>query len=373
LASQLHIALVCAGVMLRKILTDRVDMSNDITWADLPIILHDARLLEFRWVTGWLRRPQVRLRFECLRRNTDGSELTDPTVELVIHDLSALAVAYDATCRPSEFQPDHVLSAGDLHRWSPRAESGVWINNPGLDEDFLGALRVDWFVGKPATLPGCPLRIGLAFGYGRPGLLMLVGGARIEAFAADGPLELAEWVAQYGAWWDGWHRHWAEKKSNPAAPASFPEDRTIPVGVSPPLDSEYPWPDEPVVDWDPSDAPAEMLTALGEWFEAEACKEVSCDSFLGDRRFYARQIDVWWVEGNRAGASVRGVEHNAYKGSNTESVQQFSLRRRDTGWAVIQLARGWPPYGSAPARPAADKPWLLRWRSSPVITERPAG
>jgi hypothetical protein len=357
-----------------EILTGCIDMSSDITWADLPTILHDARLLELRWVTGWLRRSQVRLRFECLRRNTDGSALADRKVELVIHDLATLAVAYDAACRPSEFHPCHVLSAGDLHRWPSGAEPAVWVNDPGRDGDFLGALRVDWFAGGPAALPGCPVRVGLAFGYGLPGLQILVGGAGIEAFAAGRPLELAEWAAQYGAWWDGWHRHWAEKENNPAAPGSLPEDTTIPAGIEPPLDPGYPWPDEPVVDWDPTDAPAEMLAALAEWFEAEARQEGSPG---GGRRFYARQVDVWWVEGNRAAASVRGVEHSTPAGefpaSNTESVQQFSLRRRGTGWAVRPLARGWPPYGSAPARPAADKPWLLRWRSGPVVTERPVG
>jgi hypothetical protein len=344
-------------------------VSIPATWADLPDLLHDAHLAKLAW------RPaaaDVSLAFHCLLRNTDGSPVPDPTVRVAVSGVTALAVAYDATARPSEFVPPRLLTTTDLRDWPCGEEPFVWVNDAGCEARFLDALRVDWSAGTAADLSACAHRVGLEFGTPVPHLSLLVGGAKLEAFFGNDPLPLDLWADRYGAWWGGWRRRWDATDETPDAPPAA-EDTFIPAGVDPPLPPDYRWPDEPVVAWEPTDAPADVLAALARWFEDEAAKPPGAPGF--DQRFYARQVDWWWVEGRRAGAAVRGVEHSPgegrkRRGRNTESVQEFLLRRAPGGWAVQPLSRGWPPYGSAPARPAAEKPWLGRWKSGTVLSER---
>jgi hypothetical protein len=334
--------------------------------------LHDARLTQFAW-----RPPaaDISLLFHCLRRNTDGTAIADPTVRVRVSGVTALAVAYDATCRPSEFTPSRLLTTTDLRGWPCGSDVLVWVNSPGRDERLLDALRVDWFAGAAGELPACAQCLGISFGYTFSSLSILIGGAELEAFAGDDPLPLDLWADQYSAWWTGWRRHWDAKKQNPgAAPAPVAEDLAIPVGVDPPLPADYPWPDEPVVEWEETDAPADLLAALRRWFEDEFGRPPG--SFGLDPRLYVRQIDSWWLEGNRAGATVRGIQHSPpageYPARNIEFVQKSLLRRTPTGWTVEPLECGWPPYESAPARPASEKPWLARWRSGTILSERQA-
>jgi hypothetical protein len=347
-------------------------VSDPVTWTDLTHLLHDARLARLAW------RPadaDVTLWFHCLRRNTDGSPITEPTVRLVVSGVSALAVAYDGTCRPSEFAPTRSLTAADLRGWDCGAEPYAWVNAPAQDERLLDALRVDWFAGAAGDVPSCAYRLGLSFGHGFPSLWVLIGGAKLEAFAGRDPLPLDLWAEQYNAWWGGWRRHWAGKGKDPDPDAvGVAEDLAIPAAVDAPLPADYPWPDEPVVEWEPTDAPADLLAALAGWFEAEAARPRG--SFDLHERFYARQVDSWWMEGKRAAATIRGVEHRPpvgeYAASNVECVQACLLRRSASGWVVQPLSRSWPPYGSAPARPAREKPWLGRWKSGAVLSERRA-
>jgi hypothetical protein len=341
-----------------------------VTWEDLSSLLHDAQLVHLAW------RPaatDVSLSFHCLRRNTDGSALADPTVRVQVSGVTVLAVAYDATCRPSQFVPSRLLTPADLRGWPCGSEAFVWVNNPERETRLLDALRVDWFAGAADEVPACARRLGLAFGNTFPSLALLIGGAELAAFAGDEPLSLDRWAEQYNAWWAGWQRHWAAKEQNPLMDLSLVvEDAVIPAGIDTPLPANYAWPNETVVAWEVTDAPADLLATLTRWFEDEVGKPSG--SFGCGARFYARQIDSWWVEGKRAGVTVRGVEHSPPTGvspaRNIECVQECLLCRRPTGWAVQPLSRGWPPYGSAPARPASEKPWLARWHSGTVLSER---
>ena len=88
---------------------------------------------------------------------------------------------------------------------------------------------------------------------------------------------------------------------------------------------------------------------------------------------YARQVDGWWAEGRHAEVAVRGVEHildEGGTGRNVEAVWTFRLRSGPAGWVIRSWQQGWPPYGSAPARPAEEKPWLGRWQAGRVLCER---
>lgn len=345
-------------------------MSEPVTWADLPNLLHDARLTYFAWKPA---EANVSLFFNCLRRNVNGSEIADPTVRVVLSCVKTLTVAYDAACRPSEFTPPALLTAAGLQSYYCNDEPVVWLNHPHSESRFLSAIRVDWFAGTVNDLTACAYRVGLSFGHGLPYLSILLGGAQLEAFAGRKRLSLALWGAQYGAWWDGWREYWSAQRQNSNTEAKpGAEAAAIPAGVDPPLPAEYAWPEEPVVEWEPTDAPADVLQALTQWFGDEASSPRK--SFGLDRRFYARQLDSWWVEGERASATVRGVEHNppveGHPAQNIECVQECLLRRTASGWTVQPLARSWPPYGSAPARPAREKPWLLRWKSGKVLSRR---
>src|SRR5262249_31594897 len=76
-------------------------MNAPEAWADLPNLLHDARLFEVRWGQG--KRSGADLSFNCLRRATDGTDLPDRGVELRLAEVRVVGVGYDGPGRPFAF------------------------------------------------------------------------------------------------------------------------------------------------------------------------------------------------------------------------------------------------------------------------------
>ena len=78
-----------------------VDMPGTIR--DISPLLHDARLSDCRWDRHL---KMLDLRFQCLRRNADGTPIEDSAVDLKLGGVERVVAYYSpasVTVKPSEF------------------------------------------------------------------------------------------------------------------------------------------------------------------------------------------------------------------------------------------------------------------------------
>ncbi len=140
------------------------------------------------------------------------------------------------------------------------------------------------------------------------------------------------------------------------------------------------WTDE--FDCPPSDAPDELLGPVRTWFEAglplDAAKRVSVApnldespreqiaseqaSMVGDSFGswdYAREVEGWWIEGDRAYVGVAGATHympmDGDPAENNLSRWAFRLRRREGVWQIHNHTGG-------NSDELAMRPWARGWR-----------
>jgi hypothetical protein len=366
-------------------------MSGAPAWRELTQLLHDARLRHLAWNPSL---AEASLQFDCLRRDLDGSALSKP-VEFRLGGVKAIVVGYDrSTARPSSYEPSHLLSENDIRHWSfgPQLVF-VMMNGPGWVGDIANALHVDWFLGGREALCASPFQLGVSFGLYLENMTMLWGCEEFAVYSAGVPLSLETWQSQFSAWWNHWEEHWRVTGGK----GRTAEDTVIPMAVAPEPDLSYQPPLEPAVDWEPTDAPAEILLPITDWFQAyhqrdwprlarswphrnysaEERAVILAKEF--ERRFgcwgYGRQVDEWWIDRSRGQVKVRGVEHHKtlgpeYPTENLESVWSFYLQKLAEGWVIRNFSQGWPPYKSALAKSDADKPWLQKWKTGKVLTQR---
>jgi hypothetical protein len=396
-------------------------MTEAEPWRELSDLLHDAKLRYLEWDPAPARKS---IWFDCLRRDVGGAPLSDPSVEFKLVGVRAVLVGCEPSfenLRPSAYQVARPLTLQDLCRWpfAPQ-EASACVNAPACEDDALGAFRTNWLAGELQDLRACKYRISIIFDFtgilGPPAntVWLVIGCDDFGVYSAGVPLDRDTWRSQCQAWWDNWQRHWDAKKQQPSTwlgrlkhllskwhsfnrevngQECCPEDATIPAAPSPPVDLTYQPPAEPAVDWQPTDAPAELLQPVTVWFEArqqrdwlrmvqvylspnpywspeEWTEQLARQPDESGRWGYARQVEQWWAEGHHAEVVVRGVEHAMpvaeFPAASTESVWTFHLRRREGRWVIRNYSQGWPPYGSALAKPASEKPWLQRWTSGPV-------
>jgi hypothetical protein len=362
-------------------------------------LLHDATLHDLAWDRAI---ATLTARFDCLRRNTDGSELPDRSVEFRLTGVRALAVGYDSVhldTRPSQFEPPRRITAADLSAWPFKPqEAALWINSE-LVEDALDSARLTWLAGDGPSVREAPCTFCITFepwyGFGGTPPLnvqLLAAGDDFTVTSAGVPLDLDEWEKQFAAWWQGWKEHWAAKRGDDEDDESAEFETAIPAGEPEPPDLSYRPPAEPVFDLPPSDVPPDLLRPIRDLFEAEHARDwarlarafsgvdrsveerarqleaQSADTF--GRWGYARAIDQWWQEGRRACVVVRGVEHTmpleGDPAENREAVWTFALRHRHGRWVIATYSQGWASHGSANTLPARQKPWLKQWRSGRV-------
>jgi hypothetical protein len=375
-------------------------MSQWQWWQELSRLLHDARVRHLEWDEP-LGRVSVVL--DCLRREVDGAEMEDAAVELLLEGVRAAAVGYESGIdgvRPSDCKLSRTVTPDDLRDWpyAPQ-EAYVTVNSAACEDDALNAPRSDRLLGNPEMLLGCPTRLGLRFDHtamlGAPTntIALLFGGDRLGVFSGGAPLDLETWQDQYNAWWQGWRRYWSAKRGGDAGGATGRrEECLIPAAAPAPPNRSYRPPAEPPAEWEPTDAPADLLQPIADWFEgshqgdwlriarafpnldwtperrAEELERRSEQDF--GRWGYARQVDWWWAEGNHAQVAVRGVEHSMPAdddlGGNEESVWTFRIRRRGGSWSIRTYALGWPRFGSRPVQAETEKSWLRRWSSGAV-------
>jgi hypothetical protein len=242
-----------------------------------------------------------------------------------------------------------------LHPW-PLADEGyaAAVDDEFALDDVEVAARTDWMFGDRGGLTAARHRLTLQAHCGLPRIhrVITIGFDRAAPSAVGRPLPWSEWADQYEAWWRGWKERWAAGREDERGSAEVESGHA--AGDEAPVDPA-PSIDEPVVDLDPHDAPAELVRPVLAWFEAQHSE---ADHDL----VYARSIPAWWIEGRRGMVSVLGVVHwPPSEGDPAESlvvVWHFALRRRDQGW----LLRTWSSADVEEPLPS----WASRWTSGPL-------
>src|SRR5262245_35417231 len=117
---------------------------------DITALLHEARLLSVEWKPEM---AELRLSFECLRRNTDGSAMADRSVDLLLAGVERIAAYYSPAAvevRPSKFNYSSVLREADLADWMhPPNEAYFSVNSGRQAWEMATSGRIDWLVGSP--------------------------------------------------------------------------------------------------------------------------------------------------------------------------------------------------------------------------------
>lgn len=364
-------------------------------------LLHEASLTKLALDAG---HATLRIAFRALRRHPSGDPI-EVDVELVLRGLRAIAVARDSgspELRPSRFQSQGALGIAELGSWpfEPQ-EASLTINRASHESDWLSAARVDWLAGGTRSFAASALRLAVEvdswFGFGPPAIevAFLISGDWLTIESAGVPLDLDDWESQYRAWWTGWRSHWDQKSARQGDRSSVQEDTFIPAASDPPPDLSYRPPAEPPFLLEKHAVPPDVMSPVAGWFEGvhardwprvarslvfwgdtdetrEAAVRRSYTSFHFGRWGFARAVDDWWIEGNRACVIIRGIEHrhgagpHHRRGENRESVWTFSLGRIGGRWCIRTFTQGWPAFGSAPKKPGSAKPWLAGWKSGSI-------
>ncbi len=362
---------------------------------EISRLLHDASLTDLNWDP---RLRTLRLCFSCLRRNLDGSPIEDPTVELRLGGVEEIVAYYSPGIigvKPSEFDLENRLTAGDLELWpgSPD-EAQLTIDSPHAEFMTATSCIKEVLFTEPdrVRVERC-LQVYLSF----PPLTCLPIAAEsgiavacnsVQPYSAGVFLDIDAWKAEFDAWWTGWQEHWAvsEQQDDQESDAAV-EDTFIPTAETTPPDLSYRQPARPPFQIEPTDAPGELLGPIIEFHEgmhqrnwprmasawpyfdrtpAEQASQLAFQ-YLGydyGRWIYIRQIDSWWCEGNRACVVVRGIEHLApdaeEPATNQETVVTYDLRRHRNYWVIATWSQGWPRYGSAP-KLSGTPAWMKGW------------
>lgn len=362
-------------------------------------LLHDAVLEEVVWDQTL---ATFKVRFNCLRQSGTDSELSDRAVEFNLAGVQVVAVGYDSSdlaARPSRFDPPQRITAEALADWPFRPqEATLWINS-AMVQDAVASARLEWLDGDEQALRDAACTFCIVFDqWGDFGLPMLhvrlvIGGESFTITSGGVPLGLDEWTKQFEAWWTGWKAHWDAKTAERKENESVEYETCIPAGQPESPNLTYQPPREPAFALEPTDAPPEVVGAIRDWFESHHERDwlrlarvyphadrsleeraAELESWKMGHEFgrwgYARSVDEWWLEGPRACAVVRGIEHSmpceGDPEENRETVWTFGLRLRNGVWTVDTYSQGWPGFGSAKKLSGRQKPWLRRWTSGEV-------
>ena len=362
-------------------------------------LLHDAKVQDVTWNSAL---ATFAIRFDCLRRSIDGSELDDRIVEFRLAAIQAVAIGYDSASpevRPSQFNPTRRITTDELADWPYRTQEASLEIDSEKTEEVLESARLDWMVGEEPILKKSSHTFCLAFDqwtdFGMPiiQVRILVGAGTFTITTGGIPLDIDEWSNQYAAWWAAWKKHWDSKSSESTGPpVDF--DMAIPAGESKLPDLSYRPPKEPPFALEPTDCPLGLFSPIQTFLESHhemdwmrmARVYPGLDETLEHRAenlrawksrhdfgrwWYARSVDQWWQEGRRASVTVRGIEHvmpsEGDPTENRETVWTFRLWQRIGEWIIQGYSQGWPGFQSAKSISIDKKPWLAHWRSGPVL------
>ena len=341
-------------------------------------MLHDARL-----VTGAYdaQMRELRLTFDCLRRHTDGSAMQDRNVTLHLAGITAVTAAYDPLWpkdRPSQFRLPDDACISRLVPWPlPSAEVEVSVDSATSAESLELAAHREVLVETSGEDAGRLLCLHSTVGKQHIPLLLAIRCASVRPFANGQPFSLDAWAAEFAAWWTSWNEYWNEQTE--AAEDAPPISSENGVG----LDRSYAPPDLPAFEAERTEVPEALLFPIRTWFEAgltlDAARRVSVSRNLDETTDdqvaleqawmtvddygswdYAREIEGWWMEGNRAYVGIVGMMHfmpiDGEPADDVPSRWSFALRRRGDVWQIHR-------HMSSGDDALASRRWAQRWRS----------
>ena len=323
------------------------------------------------WSVEW--RPESRvvdLTYEPLRRAIDGSELADPRVVISLEKVSEIGIGHSPSTdgiRPSEYSLDRWLQPTDLTCWEfDPTESTFDLDSEQIAFEFSTSYRVSWY-----PIEDLPRSSTVILGLSHSQLLglptneisLLFRTNRLSLTSGGALLDIETWKSQHAAWWKSWEEHWGIEPEESEEPQF--EDRFIPAGEAAP-DQSYRPPERPPISLQPNDLVEELLTPISKWFSSfhsaalhdylEATLDLDTPEeermrLLQSERNdtfgswpYAREITDWWIEGNIAQVTVRGVEHYMPEeddpAEDMEVVWNFRLVQHDSRWFVQSWASG---------------------------------
>lgn len=347
-------------------------------------LLHSAPITRWAWQPA---RQELRLAYASNRADNEGRVLKHP-VNLTLRGVTAVALSLDLTdpsVRPSTVQLPPPLSLRSFRGW----KHADWCCGPTFTKGWAltaarTALRLDWFVGDLRALRSAPLQAVIdtwlpPVQNSAPCQFegaLLIGAASACVHCRGKPLPIRQWENQFDNWW----KQWEETELRAAGAAGSPA--TTSDSSTPPRRPHSP-PRQPVFAVGATNLEAQLRSTLAEWFSALRQGDAAFlrrrhgwTFFDADRPGYARDIEDWWIEGDRAYVRVRGIEyqHNFESSSPEllEAVWAFSFIRRRGMWLINSLSTSYPLYGSAPTVPLRKKPWLRTWRGPKVRTRRSA-
>lgn len=341
-------------------------------------VTRESRLLDGSW-DPLARR--LMLHIDCLRRNVDGSPLSDTSVELHMAGVVAIAVAYDPKWpeeRPSELRlaPERVLAS--LQPWPLDPQELVLHVNSVADQEQLDmAARVGWILGDSEHGRAAPMRVSFNFDWGPAAGMLWIASDALASFAAGRALGIDTWIDQFDAWWRDWvARAPARRRAEPKDSAKLRNsERAARCGAS----------GDPPFILESTTAPDELLRPIRVWFEAplvdgwielarvyphldstERDRAETLERYFEDAKTwsFAREIEAWWIEGKRAYVRVLGVAYfppdDGERARARLSAWSFELRRRSEGWQIRSYVEGDAPDGARRA------PWVARWPAGAV-------
>jgi hypothetical protein len=257
----------------------------------LTELLHDAQLESVAWNA---RHARLALRLRCLRAHPSGRRIQDPTVELTLPGVRAVAIAWDDArieTRPSRYRRQRRIRERDLVRW-PYAPVDVDLE-VGRGNATLEALTsgvVDWIRGDTRTLEAPFLA---CFEFGAPRELgppvdrvrLLVASDAPLATTRGRPLARQIWWAEFEAWWARWRKHWGGERRRASTRTVAPVVRSAPA-----------------FEIGHARLPIPLAEPVRAWFESET----RARDLAG--RAHARGITHHWREGLRGCVVVAGFE-----------------------------------------------------------------
>ena len=205
-------------------------------------LLHDAQLIDLTWDQ---QACCVRMTCECLRKNTDGSELADTAVDLIFADVRAVAIFWQPAShevRPSQCPrfADATIE-GVREVFAGAGTLGLSVCEQPYQYELETACGVRWVAGDSNAAESGDCRFAVDAwcdpgSYGPKDILvrLAIFCDRIDIEADSVPLALEQWHDQFAAFWDDWKEYWDEQdgdsEEDEDGDEPVPEDAAIPAG-----------------------------------------------------------------------------------------------------------------------------------------------
>ncbi len=343
---------------------------NNVNIFDIQELLHDARLLSFKWKEYY---SEINFTFDCLRRNLDLSKMSNCQVDIILLGVKKIAAYYNPSLAETPLSKAILLnpfSINDLETWSlPPSEALLCINSQHEAFNMHSSWKLDWLLNNsddPGTAP--PYYANLIFllsksGHGINERSLYFEFDSIHILSNGAPLSIDEWGKQYEAWWKNWEEYWHKEYSSrfQADNLQIEEDKFTPLVIDPGLDFNYRPPTQPPFQVQKTNIPDELIHPIREFTEGHHNQEwhrmaqvwPNFDKTLKEQMnyfeqqylfdefgswIYIRSIENWWQEDAQASITVKGFEHwmpdEDSPATDKQTVITYSLRKHHNKWII---------------------------------------